>query len=182
MRKNGKRSAGAGRAVLIGATAVAFIGAAAFWPAAEATPTRVETLSAELNSPAGEYRKAMLMDELRKIDSSAARTALGTLADAADDRLAMLALRALGREGSTGSKTKLASVYEDTNRSDLVRATALAVWCKEASDAGSTWASAKTWVKQHAGTNSLLCAQYKASKARHWASVGCAENDSALIV
>jgi hypothetical protein len=169
MRKDGKRSAGIGRWAVLAGAALAVVGVAGFWPSAEATPTRVETLSAELNSPAGEYRKAMLIDELRQIDSSAAREALCELADSTDDRLAMLALRALGREGSSGSKIKVAAVYENTSRSPLVRATAQAVWCQMAADGGRSWATGKAWVKQHAGSNSLLCDQYAASKARHWA-------------
>jgi hypothetical protein len=138
------------------------------WPRAEATPTRVESLTAELESPAGEYRKAMKIEELRTIDSSAARTALSGLADSADDRLAMLAIRALGRNATSSATSKVAGIYEDTSRSDLVRATALAVWCQIKADAGRTWADGKTWVKSTAGTDTALRAQYAACKARHW--------------
>jgi hypothetical protein len=138
------------------------------WPAAEATPTRVESLTAELESPAGEYRKAMKIEELRTIDSTAARTALANLADSADDRLAMLAIRALGRNATSSAKSKVAGIYEDTDRSDLVRATALAVWCQIQADASRTWADGKTWVKTTAGTNSRMRSQYAACKARHW--------------
>lgn len=148
--------------------AVGVLVVASFWPVAEATPTRVEALTAELESPAGEYRKAMKVEELRTIDSSAARTALSNLADSDDDRLAMLAIRALGRSGTSGAISKVAGVYADTNRSELVRATALAVWCQKKADAGRSWADIKSWVKSTAGTNARMGAQYAACKARHW--------------
>jgi hypothetical protein len=167
--RNGRKDAGAvRRRWLVAAAGAGAIVMAGFWPSAEATPTRVEALTAELESPAGEYRKAMKIEELRTIDSSAARTALAGLADSADDRLAMLAIRALGRNATSSAKSTVAGIYEDTDRSDLVRATALAVWCQIQADAGRTWADGKSWVKSIAGTNSRMCSQYAACKARHW--------------
>ena len=145
--KNGRKDPGAMRRWwVVATTAAGAVVLAGFWPAAEATPTQVESLTAELESPAGEYRKAMKIEELRTIDSSAARAALSNLADSADDRLAMLAIRALGRSATSSAISKVAGTYADTGRSDLVRATALAVWCQKKSDAGQSWSDIKTWV------------------------------------
>ena len=103
MRERGHRSAGRGRGWIVAGSAIAALVAAGLWPSAEATPTRVQALGAMLRAPAGESRKAIAIDELRKIDSSAARTELQSLADSADKRLAMLAIRALGRTGTSGA-------------------------------------------------------------------------------
>jgi hypothetical protein len=168
MRESGRSPVrGRGRWVLLVAVAAASL-VVGTWPAAEATPTRVEALTSELESPAGEYRKAMKIEELRTIDSSTARTALAGLADSTDERLAMLAIRALGRNATSSATSKVADIYADTGRSDLVRATALAVWCQIKADAGRSWSDIKSWVKSTAGTDSALRGQYAACKARHW--------------
>ncbi len=153
--------------VLAGATLGVLV-VTGFWPSAEATPTRVESLTAELESPAGDYRKAMRIEELRTIDSSAARTALSGLADSADDRLAMLAIRALGRNATSSAITKVAGIYADTGRSRVVRSTALAVWCQIQASAGRSWANGKSWVKSNAGNDQALQDAYAACKAKLW--------------
>jgi len=168
----GKRGRGRLIAAAVAAGAMLLVG---YWPAAEATTSRAQQLDALLRAPGGESRKAQAIEELRKIDSTVARDELKDLADCTDDRVAMLALRALGRANFSGAKTKIAGVYEDETRSDVVRATALAVWCQLQKDAGRSWANGKVWVRSHAGTNSLLCEQYAATKARLWANE--ADND-----
>jgi hypothetical protein len=170
MRKSGKRSAGYGRGLLLAASAVGVLVVGGLWPDAAATPSRVDTLAAVLTSPVGPSRKAIEIEELRTIDSTSARNKLKDLADSGDERLALLAIRALGRCSWSGAKSKIAEIYEDTSRSDVVRATALAVWCQMESTAGRSWANGKSWVKNHAATNQRLRDQYAASKSRHWAS------------
>ncbi len=170
MRERGRRASGRGRGFVIAATAAAFLIGAGLWPEAEATPSRVDTLAAVLTSPVGATRKAIEIEALREIDSTSARNKLKDLADSGDERLALLAIRALGRCSWSGAKTKVAEIYEDTGRSDAVRSTALAVWCRMEAARGRSWADGKSWVKTHAGTNQQLRAQYAASKSRHWAS------------
>ena len=170
MRRSGRSRASAGRKAVLAVLAVGVVAVAGFWPAAEATTSRAQQLDALLRAPGGESRKAQAIEELRKIDSTAARDELKDLADCTDDRVAMLALRALGRANFSGARTKIAGVYEDETRSDVVRATALAVWCQLQKDAGRSWANGKVWVRSYAGTNSLLCEQYAATKTRLWAN------------
>lgn len=170
MRRSAKRSAGIGRGTLLAASAVAVLVVGGLWPEAEATTSRVDALAAVLASPVGPSRKAIEIEELRTIDSTSARNKLKDLADSGDERLALLAIRTLGRCSWSGAETKVAEIYEDTGRSDLVRSTALAVWCRMEATAGRTWANGKSWVKTHAGTNQHLRDQYAASKSRHWAS------------
>lgn len=170
MRKSGKRSAGHGRGWLLAASAVAVLVVGGLWPEAQATTSRVDALAAVLASPVGPSRKAIEVEALRAIDSTAARNKLKDLADSGDERLALLAIRALGRSSWSGAKTKIAEIYEDTGRSDVVRSTALAVWCRMQAAGGRSWADGKSWVKTHAGTNQHLRDQYAASKSRHWAN------------
>jgi len=168
MRKQRSRSAGYGRGIVLTAVACAVLVGVGVWPAAEATSSRAQQLDALLRAPAGESRKAQAIEELRKIDSSAARDELKDLADCTDDSVAMLAIRALGRANFNGASRKIEDIYADEARSDVVRATALIVWCQLQANAGRSWANGKSWVKSHAGTNSLLCGQYAESKAKLW--------------
>ncbi len=170
MRKSGKRSTGAGRGIVLVASAIAVLVGAGLWPEAQATPSRVDTLAAVLTSPVGPSRRAIEIEALRTIDSTAARNKLKDLADSGDERLALLAIRALGRCSWSGAKSKVAEIYEDTGRSDAVRSTALAVWCRMEAARGRSWSDGKSWVKNHAGTNQQLRSQYAASKSRHWAN------------
>jgi hypothetical protein len=170
MRKQRSRSAGLGRGIVLTALALAVLVGAGLWPAAEATTSRAQQLDALLRAPGGESRKAQAIEELRKLDSTTARDELKDLADCTDDRVAMLAIRTLGRANFTGAKTKIAGVYEDETRSDVVRAMALIAWCQLQANAGKSWADGKAWVKSHAGENAMLCEQYAASKAKLWAN------------
>jgi hypothetical protein len=86
MRKSAKRTAGAGKGLLLAASAVAVLVVGGLWPEAEATTSRVDALAAALTSAVGESRKAIEIEELRRIDSTSARNKLKDLADSSDER------------------------------------------------------------------------------------------------
>lgn len=157
-----------GNVLALAALAAAIVITGGVWPRAEATPTEVDRLVAILESPIPERRKLVVVEELRQLDTSAARDALGALAENTDDRVAMVAIRALGRSEWNAAGGAIEDVYEDTGRSDLVRGAALGAFLVRESASGETWASCKGWVKQHAGGNAALNAQYAAVKTELW--------------
>lgn len=172
MRERGNRSAGRGRGWVVGvaAGALALVAAGVFlWPAAEATPARIAKLEKICTSLGQPGRKAMAVDELRRLDSTAARARVVALADSADEKVAHLAISALGRTDGSAAANKLKAIYESTGRSAAMRAAALSAFCAREKRAGRTWANNRSWVRQHAGSNSRLTAQADALKAKLWA-------------
>lgn len=145
------------------------------WPRAEATPSRVEQLQTICSAPGGDCRRLLAFEELASINTRSSRDALNDLAGASDDRVAVMAIGTLGRRDQSGARTKIQDVYEDTNRSDGVRAAALAAYCRLQAADGKEWADCKSWVKQKAGTNQQLRDAYAALKAKFWAEE--ADND-----
>ncbi len=168
VREKGRVSIRLGRIVL--AAAIVVGGTFVLWPPAHATDSRAHDLGVFLESQAGESRKTMAIEELRKIDTSESRTILSNLAASKSDRVAMLALRALARADFSGARTTITGVFEDTARSDLARGTALAVWCQLRKTDGASWSDIRTYVHQKAGTNTHLCALYGALVAKLWPS------------
>lgn len=169
MRECGRRSAGRSRHWFLSAVAIAAVGAFCFWPVAHADPTEADQIVALLRSPAGEYRKEMAIDRLSKIDSDGARQALLDLADSTNERLALLALRTLCRVDSPAARNKVKAVFENTQRTNVVRAIAMTAYLRSQQGQGSTWTDVKGYVKQHAGSNQMLVGQYAAVKAKYWA-------------
>ena len=166
------RASGAARNVALAGLALGTLVFAGFWPKAHATQSEEAQLAALLHSPMPEHRKAQLIERLRKIDSSEARADLENLADATDDRLACLALRALSRSDFDGARTKIAGVFESTGRSDLTRAMALILWTARRSKDGASWADIKDYVKSHAGQDQVLNDVWASGRAKLWPNEG----------
>ena len=132
----------------------------------EASTNRVRSLEALCKSRVGLNRKCIAVSELLRIDSRAARDALGRLADNADDRTATLALSALGREGSTASKRKLTLVLGAARRTDAARAAALSAWCCAEKERGQDWADVREFVEGEVDGNQRLEDALTAVKGR----------------
>jgi hypothetical protein len=165
------RTRGKGRSKLGLLVAAGALGAAAMlvWPRAEATPTRTEALEALCSGTAAPTQKLIALEELGTIDTSASRDALKRLADCEDERTAMMALGALSRLRFSGALTKIEAVYEDTDRSDVVRAAALTAYCTVKSGESRSWGNIKRYVKDTAGRNTQLRATHDALKTHFWA-------------
>ena len=171
MRKRERGTSGLARRTVIAALAMAVLVVGSMWGKAEATaPTRAEHLATFLESPAGHSRKLMAVEELRHIDTAEAREKLQQLAASSDEDVARMAIAALGRASFEGARSTLDSIYEDTQRSTAARGVALAVICAQESRAGHTWASFKTWVRDHDGGISQLQELETSLKARFWAN------------
>ena len=152
MREQGSWTSRVGRRTLLAAALAAVLVLAGVGSKAEATaPTRAGHLATFLESPAGHSRKLMAVEELRHIDTAEAHEKLQQLAASSDEDVARMAIAALGRASFEGARSTLDSIYEDTQRSTAARGVALAVICAQESRAGHTWASFKTWVRDHDG-------------------------------
>jgi len=170
MRKRGKTSSGRGRAVVIVGAAAAAVAAAVFlWPGAEATPpSRCQQLVTICTSRGGDCRKLLALEELLTTDSSAARDALAEIADSGDDRVAAMAIGALGRGDQSGARDKIEAVFEDTDRSDAVRAAALSAHCRLKAADGDSWSDCGGYVRSTAGRNQRLRDAWASVKAKYW--------------
>jgi len=82
MRKKGRSAV-----VVVGAVALAAVIAAAVWPGAGASPTRVAVLEKTCLDDRAFHRRALPLRELAEIDSADSRAAPSPLAGAKDERL-----------------------------------------------------------------------------------------------
>jgi hypothetical protein len=158
--------------MVMAATAVATLVVGGLWPSAEATPSRARQLETLLTSAAGASRKAVAVEDLRKLDSTEARAKLAALADSKDERLALLAIRALGRSSASGAQCKVEQVFEDAKRSVLVREVALGAWCVRQAKENRAWADCEAWVKEKAGGDQKLKDMAAALKSKLWKAGG----------
>ena len=139
------------------------------WPPVEAGGQEVKDLQAICQSPVGQSRRAMLVEQIRVMDTSASRKALEDMASGPDDRLAVLCLAAISRDAYAGSEAKLKATFEATGRSDLVRSAALTAWCVSKKRDGARWADVRAYVDSKVGTtNQALQDTRDALKAKIW--------------
>lgn len=133
-------------ALLAQVVVVGFLAIALFNPGAHAKgqPVRISEIKALCTSGVGLNRKLMAIDELCGMDTKEARAALEVIAKSSDDRTAVAAIAAIGREGYTGSETKLLAIAQTPTRSDTARSAALAAWAQAKKDAGKSWNDVKT--------------------------------------
>jgi hypothetical protein len=175
MRQNGKRSAGLGRGLVLLTTAAVAVVAVGLWPDAAATPSRSQVLTTICTSPGGECKKLLAIEELCSIDTSVSRDALSGLADGADERVAVMAIGALCRRDFSGARAKVMQIFGDTNRSEFTRMAAMTAYCCVQYRDGKTWTQIKRYVKDTAGTNTRLRAQWADLKSKFWSTE--ADND-----
>jgi len=128
-------------------------GAVLAWPEARAGDAQVDALCSVCTSPIGGTRRAQVFESLRKINSSASRQGLESLADCPDDAVATMAIATIGRDDYGGARAKLKSVMGDTSRSDAVRSAALVAWCNLYQKDGKDWSDVKAAVEKAAGSN-----------------------------
>ena len=139
------------------------------WPPAEAGDREIKDLQAICQSSVGQSRRAMLVEQIRAMDTAASRKALEEMASGRDDRLSVLALGAIARDGYSGADAKLKATFEATGRSDLVRSAALTAWCASKKRDGARWADVGSYVDSMVGTtNQALKDTRDALKAKIW--------------
>ncbi len=166
----GKRTTGRRRGRFVSRTIAA--GTMLMWlalPDLHAEPSTAQELEAFCTSAtAGEVDRAMSLEALLRLDSTESRNAIKRLADSSDDRLAVQSLGALTRRDFSGARTKLASVMEDTSRSDVIRAFALGGWLRGQKKDGKRWADVRSFVESRTEGNAALEAMRDAQIARLW--------------
>jgi hypothetical protein len=112
----------------VGAVAAAGAIAPLVKPAAAVTDTEVTTLKQVALSRVGLAQRLRALDDLKAIDSTAAAAALAEIAEGKDIRVSAAACAQLGRMKSSGSKSALKGLLEDTGaRSDVRNAAAAAI-------------------------------------------------------
>lgn len=150
--------------VAVGATIGAFV-----WLAqARAETDRVAELKALCEEEGAYHTRAPALRELVEIGSDASRAALADLADAANEPLAVQTIAALGRSGDTSSKSKLAAIVADSDRSDHVRSMAVTAHLRADHRDGATRSTAQGRFSSERRGESALDDAAKATEARLW--------------
>lgn len=130
----------------------------------------VATQKARVRAESGTHRKAEALQRICDVGSSAARSALTDLADDADDRTALAAIGALCREDFTAGRSKLRAVFEDDERSDLVRGAAIAALLQLRKSDGAAWSAVRSYVGSHTESGDAVREMALATAARLWGS------------
>ena len=164
-----RKSAAFGLVVLAVGCAAVILG-----PAGDATAEQdeVSALVALCNSPIGYHRKAMAIDTLLAMDSGSGRSAIADLAGSSDDRVAVLALAAMGRGDYSGARSTLLTCLADGDRSDIARTAALTAWCRLRKDDQASWASVNSAVSEAVSGNDRLTAALAAVQSKLWGDGG----------
>ncbi len=167
------RSRARGRALLrltVGVAAALAIAIVAWPGGADAQDAAVTARKAAARRARGGHRKAAEVERLRRIDSSAARAAIKALADDAGDATAMTAIGALCREDFSGARAKLKSIFEDEDRSDVVRSTAIVALLHLRDADGASWGNVRSYVRSHTSAGDDVRKAALAAARKHWGS------------
>ena len=152
----------------VGIAMVGLIGAFTWRERAQAETTKVEELTKICERGGMHHRRAAALRDLAELDSDASRAALGGLAESKDDRVAMQAIAALGRVGSSSARTKLAEIVGDEDRSELVRTMAVTAALRAEHRAGTSKTSVADKFSSERGKCAALDDAAKAAQDHLW--------------
>lgn len=124
----------------------------------------VATLKAICTGRHTDATKRTALADLGALDTSDAHAALESLAASKDQQIAVLAALQIGRAGYSGADQKLKDIFENTEKSEAVRASALQAYARLAKSKGTSWASIESYGKAHCPANSRMEAVLMATK------------------
>ena len=131
---------------------------------AAATSNRVAELKALCESPVGNSRRLVAIEELCELDSDSSRDALEKMASCKTDLVAALAIAAIGREDKGNARAKLQSIFESSTASDFVRSAAMQAWARAKKRDGKDWNNVRGYLEGKADGNDRLEAAVAAVK------------------
>lgn len=150
--------------------AAAFGGALVVWPEAFAGDPALDALVTEVRTQPAHHRKLMALEQISRIGSRPARSAVEALAGSADDATALAAISTMSREDQSGFRTALEDIVDDTDRSEAVRCAALGACLKLRKDDARSWSDVKGWVETRTRSDAALAAFARSYAKSAWGS------------